>query len=304
MRAERRRVRVPGGELSLVDAGEGPPLLLLHGFPTSSYLWRRDVPLFSSRMRVIVPDLLGYGLSDKPADVDLSLPAQARRIREVLSALDLDTAAVVGHGLGGGVAQLLALDHPGLVQALGLVDSVAFDAWPSPAVRAIQATLPERPSFDQVERAIGDLFDRGMGHRDRLDAAALDEYLAPWRADPAAFARAARALTGEDLAGRDGELEALDTPAFVVWGEDDAFLPVTLAERLGESLGFSMVALLPGCGHFVGEDAWQTVGPLLYEFLRLRYLKDAHGHVEPGPVPVFLERPTPEQLAAADAEEE
>jgi hypothetical protein len=64
-----------------------------------------------------------------------------------------------------------------------------------------------------------------------------------------------------------------------------------------------MVALLPGCGHFVGEDAWQTVGPLLYEFLRLRYLKDAHGHVEPGPVPVFLERPPPEQLEAADAEE-
>src|SRR5439155_242766 len=85
----------------------------------------------------------------------------------------------------------------------------------------------------------------------------------------------------------------------VVWGEEDAFLPVELAERLGEAIGFSMVALLPGCGHFVGEDAWQTVGQLLYEFLRLRYLKDAHGHVEAGPVPVFLERPTPQHRPGA-----
>lgn len=304
MRAERRRVRVPGGELSFVDAGEGPPLLLVHGFPTSSYLWRRDVPLFASRMRVIVPDLLGYGLSDKPSDADLSLPGQARSIRHFLTSLDLDALAVVGHGLGGGVAQLLALDHPELVQAMALIDSVAFDAWPSPAVRRIQETLPERPSFEQVESRMAELFDEGMGHRDRLDQAAFDEYLAPWRADPGAFVRAARAITGEGLAGRDEELAALGLPAFVVWGEDDAFLSVELAERLGESLGYSMVALLPGCGHFVGEDAWQTVGPLLYEFLRLRYLKDSHGHVEPGPVPVFLERPTPEQLAEADAEEE
>jgi len=304
MRAERRRLRVGGEELSYVDVGEGPTLLLLHGFPTSSYLWRREVTLFASRMRVIAPDLLGYGLSGHPAGADLSEAAQARAVGQLLEALDVAEAAVVGHGLGGGIALMLALDHPGLVRALGLVDSVCFDAWPSDAVRRIQAIPPEEQTRSRVEAEMAELFDTGMRHRDRLDAGAWREYLAPWVSDPPSFFRAARAITGRGLAGRDADLAALDVPAFVVWGEEDGFLPVDLAERLGEALGFSMVALLPGCGHFVGEDAWQTVGQLLYEFLRLRYLKDAHGHVEAGPVPVFLERPTPEQLSALEDEEE
>jgi hypothetical protein len=82
-------------------------------------------------------------------------------------------------------------------------------------------------------------------------------------------------------------------PIFVMWGEEDAFNPAALAERMLEELPGATVALLPGCGHFVTEDAPTTVGPLVFEFLRRWYLGEGHaGHgSEPGPVPVFLERP-------------
>src|SRR5206468_1110118 len=125
-------------------------------------------------------------------------------------------------------------------------------------------------------------------------AATLESYVQPWRADPGAFFRAARSLTGQGLAGRDDELRALDVPTLIVWGERDPFLPVEVGERLGETMDGSTVALLPGCSHFVTDDAPQTVGPLVYEFLRSKYLGERHHHEASGPVPIFLERPPPD----------
>ena len=81
----------------------------------------------------------------------------------------------------------------------------------------------------------------------------------------------------------------------MIWGEEDAFVAAELAERVGDALSDAIVALLPGCGHWVNLDAPSTVGPLIYEFLRTRYLREAHTHADaiPGAVPVFLERPPP-----------
>jgi pimeloyl-ACP methyl ester carboxylesterase len=293
----RERFRSSGGELSYVDAGEGRPVVLLHGFPTSSYLWRREVAMFASRMRVIAPDLLGYGESEKPNGPDLSIRAQAAYLGELLADLGLEEAAIVGHGAGGGIAQLLATT--GLVRSLVLVDSVAFDAWPSEAIRSIQRAGLEAPSKDAVERFARGAVEAGVEHTGALTPADVDAYVAPWLVDPGAFFRAARALDGEGLRGVEANLRAHGLPVFVIWGEADVSLPASLAERLLDELPGSTVALLPGCGHLVTEDAPTTVGPLIYEFLRRWYLGESHsGHpvgaappVPAVPVQVFLDRP-------------
>src|SRR5205085_4009210 len=109
---------------------------------------------------------------------------------------------------------------------------------------------------------------------------------------PAAFFRAARGIEGKGLDPSGADLATLDVPAFIIWGEDDPFLPASLAERFQDALAGATAALLPGCSHFLTEDAPQTVGPLIYEFLRVRYLGERHSHhPHGGPVPVFLERP-------------
>ena len=289
---ERRRLRTSGGELAFVDVGDGPPVLLLHGFPTSSYLWRREVWLLAQRMRVIAPDLLGYGESEKPSDADLSEPAQARYVKELLDALGVGALALAGHDIGGAVAQMLALDPDGpAVETLVLVDSVAFDAWPIEGVRMLQDATPDQVSREFVEGIVTLTFDLGVKHRERLTDADLDEFLRPWLADPVAFFRAARGITGKGLFGREEELAKLDVPALILWGEEDPFVPVELAERLGDLLPGSTTGLLPGCSHFLMEDAPSTVGPLIYEYLRAQYLHDVHSHASAGPVPVFLERP-------------
>lgn len=277
--------------MAFVDVGEGPPVLLLHGFPTSCYLWRREIWLLAQRMRVIAPDLMGYGESEKPSAAGLSERSQTAYVTELLDGLGVEELAVVGHDIGGALAQMLALDGDGFaVDALVLVDSVAFDAWPVEAVKMLQGATPEEFTEDVVEGIVRLAFDVGLEHRDRLTEDDLREYLRPWLAEPEALFRAARGITGEGLAGRDEELGALDVPALILWGEEDPFVPVGLAERLGDLLPGSTTGLLPGCGHFVMDDAPATVGPLVYEYLRARYLRDSHSHAS-GPVPVFLERP-------------
>jgi pimeloyl-ACP methyl ester carboxylesterase len=293
---EKRRVAIPAGELALVEAGdpEAPPVVLLSGGFTSSYLWRGLIPLLSPWMRVIAPDLLGSGDSESPDLADLRLPAQGANVRSVLEALGVERFAVVGHGRGGGVAQLLALD--GGVDALVLVDSIAFEAWPSPRIADLRSRLGEADAAF-VRSWFETFFDLGMGHRERLSAADLDEYRRPFEGVDGVrrFARIASGFDGQGLVGIEPRLAELEVPAFVLWGEDDAFLPVELAERLGDVLPWATVALLPGCGHFLLEDAPETVAPLIVQWLRTQYLRlpQAHAHAE-GAVAVELGRRPPE----------
>ncbi|MFN2543887.1 MAG: alpha/beta fold hydrolase [Actinomycetota bacterium] len=278
----KRRFSSSGGEIAYIDEGQGPAILLLHGFPTSSFLWREFVPPFAARFRVIAPDLLGYGESEKPQDADLSMAAQARYVREMLEALGVEEFAAVGHDLGGVVAQLLALEDG--AKAMVLLDAAAFDRWPIEGVRMLQATKPE----DETEQLVTDVMrltlDLGTAHTDRLTDEVVETYTRPFVQEPAAFFRAVRSIDGKGLAGCDDELAALDLPTLLVWGEDDPFVPVDVAERLNDLLPGSTLALLPGCSHFVTEDAPQAIVPIVYEWLRAKFLGEAHGHATTPPL--------------------
>ena len=290
---DKRRVRPAGGELAVVEQGDpnDPAVVFLHGFPTSSHLWRNVAPLFAPWMRVVVPDLLGCGDSDRDGGSDLGLLAQTGYVRDLLDELDLERVAVIGHGFGGGIAQLLALE--GRAAALVLVDSIAFDAWPSAAARAQQerARASEPGLGVSVVRAA---FERGMGHPERLTEVDLAEYLRPFtgvRGD-AASSRFLLALDGLGLQHVEPALRRLEVPTLVLWGEEDPYLPAELAERLGEALPMATVALLPGCSHLLPEDAAETIAPLMFEYLRSRYLGTPHTHAG-GPVAVELGRRPP-----------
>lgn len=291
---EKRRARVSGGELAYVDTGdpEAPPVVLLSGGVTSSYVWRHLIPLLSPWMRVIAPDLLGSGDSETSDGADLRLDAHTVSIRALLESLGVERYAVAGHGHGGGIAQLLALD--GAVDALVLVDSIAFEAWPAPRMRELRERVDEVDP-DAVVAWLEAALEGGT-RQGRLRKEDVDEYLRPFRGPDGLerFVRVARSFDGEGLKGLESRLEALEIPALVLWGEEDTFVHVELAERLGDVLPWSSVALFPGCGHFLLEDAPERVGPILFQWLRTKYLKVEHRH-EPdaGPIAVTLGRRPP-----------
>jgi 2-hydroxymuconate-semialdehyde hydrolase len=285
MRLDTARARVSAGELAFVDEGDGPPVVLLHGFPTSSHLWRDVVPILAPRFRTIAPDLLGYGDSSKPTEPHvLTVRSQAAHVRELLGGLGVTEFAVVGHDIGGGVAQLLALE--GGVGTVVLIDTVAFDSWPIEGVRMLQSADPEAADRELVEGIVAIALETGMSHPERLAEEDRAEYLRPWLADPPALLRAARGIDGAGLVGTEARLAALEARALVVWGEEDPYLAPASAERLGEVLPGATVALLPGCAHFVTEDAPEAILPLVSEYLRVHHLREPHGH--DGPTPVEL----------------
>ncbi len=284
--SEKRRVEISAGSLALVEMGEpdDPAVVLLHGIGTSSFLWRNVAPLFSPWMHVVAPDLLATGDSRAAADAELGLRGQSDAVRELLDALGVESCAVVGHGLGGGIAQLLAFE--GRARSMILVDSVALDARPEEPMR--------RAATDSDAVAtLRAWFDLGMGHRARLSESELDEYLRPYRGDDGA--KLSRLLAAADtasaLSATHAKLSALEIPVLVLWGEDDPFCSAELAERLADALPRSSAALVPGCSHFLPEDAPETIAPLMFEYLRSMYLGVHHDHGGGGgPVPIELGR--------------
>jgi pimeloyl-ACP methyl ester carboxylesterase len=286
---EKRRAAVPGGELAFVDEGDpdSPPVLLVHGDLTSSFLWRHLVPMLAPWMRAIAPDLLGHGDSGPADEGDLTVAGQTAAVRGLLDGLGIERFAAIGHAGGGGIAQRLAVE--GRVDTLVLIDTAALGSWPRGMVD------PNAPGDAvAVKDGVLRLFDRAMSRRERLSEAELAEYLRPFdgKDGVSAFARASASAEGRTLEDPTAGLEDLEIPTLVLWGEDDAFLEPVLAERLGEVLPWATVALLPGCGHLLLEDAPETVAPLIFQFLRTRYLKIEHRHEE-GPVSVYLGRRPP-----------
>lgn len=277
-----------GGELAYLDEGEGPAVLLLHGFPLSSYLWRGLIPILASRHRVIAPDLLGLGASAKPRGVALDIRAQTTYIGELLDHLGIDRVAPIGHSTGGGVAQLLAASRPD-VEALVLIDSIAFDLWPTEAMTELQVAPRERETVETIDLVVRTAFRLGM----RDGEVAEDDvraYLAPW-ADVdtvPAFFRWARSLDGLGLRDLEPQMRTWDLPTLILWGEDDPFHPVAAGERLNDAIASSALGLVPDTGHFLPEEAPETIYPIISEYLRANYLRMPHGHAADGPVLVPL----------------
>jgi pimeloyl-ACP methyl ester carboxylesterase len=293
--SEKHRVTVSAGEFAFLEMGDrvDPAVLLLHGFGSTSHLWRRFAPMFAPWMHVVVPDLLGAGDSRPDDDAEFGLLAQTAAIHELLGALGIARFAAVGHGFGGGIVQRLALEAD--MEALVLIDSIAFGAWPSETTREAQLRAPQSgPAF--AEGMVRTSFDLGMDHRSRLSEEDLDEYVRPVRDEggSARFFRFLRALDGEGLSELDEDLRRLDVPVMILWGEHDPFLPVELAERLSDLFPRASAAVLPGCSHFLPDDAPDTIAPLVFQFLRSQYLGERHEHEATGPIGIELGPRPPE----------
>lgn len=250
--------------------GAGVPVVMLHGFPTSSRLWHAVVRDFPAGHRLVVCDLPGYGRSE-PLRGEVSGAAHATAIELMLDDLRIERACLVGHGLGGGIAQAIAVRAPTRVSHLALVDSAAFGAASRRLARQARALLPVAralpPGFlaglvqGSVRSGFGDV------ERSRLT---LDTCLHPFTTAPGRerLAQHLRALGHCDTDSFTPRLAALGIPTAILWGADDPFYPVALAHRLQAAIPGATLDVVAGARHFLPEDAPERVLTGIVSLLR------------------------------------
>jgi haloacetate dehalogenase len=284
----RERLRTRETEVHAVIGGQGPPVLLLHGYPQTHACWHRVAQPLAAHFRVVCPDLRGYGDSGRPPSDDTHRAYAKRTMAqdqvEVMAQLGFERFAVVGHDRGGRVAYRLALDHPDRVTRLAVLDMVpTLETWARMDQRAGLATyhwffLAQPPGFP--ERLIGadpDYFLRWTieswtAHADRLDPRALAEYQRAFR-DPAVIHatcedyRAGATVDLEDD-GADRGRRRIECPVLSLWGaaqpDGRAWDPVAIWRGWASDVRGRPIP----SGHFLAEEAPAETLAALEPFLR------------------------------------
>ncbi|MGI8862836.1 MAG: alpha/beta fold hydrolase [Solirubrobacteraceae bacterium] len=261
---ERAEVSLHGHRVMFTIAGQGPPVVLIHGIAGRAAQWEQIVELLAETNTVLAPDLMGHGESAKPRG-DYSLGAHASGIRDLLVGLGIERASIVGHSLGGGIAMQFAYQFPERCERLVLVSSGGLGGDVSPLLRA--ATLPgseivlpllAHPRVLEiaslVPRALGriglstraDLTEMARGYQSLSDAEARSAFIHTLRGviDP----------TGQRINASDRLYLASKMPSLIIWGRRDRIIPVAHAQPTHEGMPGSRLELFDHSGHFPQLD--------------------------------------------------
>jgi pimeloyl-ACP methyl ester carboxylesterase len=252
---ESNTLTVDGIRMRWEERGTGTPVVLLHGIPTSPALWRHVAPKVGGR--VLAWEMVGYGDSIvQGRGHDISVAKQAQYLLSWLDALRIGRPVVVGHDLGGGVAQIAVTQNPERFAALLLTNAISYDSWPIPAVKAMRATAPvARHTPDALFRLVlAQLMARGHDDHD-VARQSLEIHAGPYLDHGGAsdMVRQVQALDVNDTMAIADRLAELDVPARVVWGDADQFQKVEYGERLARDLR-APLRRIPGGKHFTPED--------------------------------------------------
>jgi pimeloyl-ACP methyl ester carboxylesterase len=275
--ARRHFLTLHGQRLAYLEAGQGPPILLIHGIAEAAWAWEVIIPALARGHRVIAPDLLGHGQSAKPRG-DYSLGNQATLMRDLMISLDIERATLVGHSLGGGITMQFAYQYPErcermvLVASGGLGQDVTF-LLRSLGLPGADLVAPLFLSTTTRDMMLGTV--RWLGRR---GLKASPGQKAMWRSyagltDPttrAAFIATVRAVIdqrGQRVSALERLYLARNLPTLLVWGEKDRVIPVSHARSAHDEMPGSRLEVINDAGHFVQLEKPQRVAELILDFL-------------------------------------
>jgi pimeloyl-ACP methyl ester carboxylesterase len=268
-----RFTEVDGVNVHYQEAGEpdAPAMILIHGFAASNLVWSKVLlELAEAGFRVIAPDLLGYGYSDKPRSLDYTIPRQAEMIVSLMRRLGIRRAVLVGSSYGGAIAATIALDSPELVEKLILVGAVTNNRptrfllmrlFGSPIIGDILSPLLVG-SRRLLRLRMKRVYDR---HSWVLDERRVDARHLPLRTRGAhrAIIRTVRRWDAERVS-RDAHL--LTVPTLMIWGDTDREVPLRDGERLQEEVSDSRLIVFRACGHLPQEEYPQAFVEVVSDF--------------------------------------
>lgn len=271
----RHRVRVSGGEVAVDVLGDGPPVVLTHGTPSWSYLWRDVAPVLAEHHTVYLWDLLGYGDSTPDEGVRPSVALHAATLAELVEHWALGAPALIGHDIGGATVLRAHLVHGVPTRGLAVLDAAVLSPWVTPVAQHMQQHLDVYRSMPtHVFHELVAAHLRTSTHRP-LDAAGEQAYLGRF-AGPDGQRRYLDQVAGfsdDDTRDVVAALPTVDAPALVVWGEQDRWLPLDTATRIRDAIPGAEQVTIPEAGHFLTEDDPISTAGALDDFLGKRVFR-------------------------------
>jgi pimeloyl-ACP methyl ester carboxylesterase len=262
-------------KLYTVERGEGPPVLLIHGFGTNTFTWRHVSPDLARDHKVIAVDLKGFGQSDKPFDDRYSAQDQADLLTQLILDRDLRDLTVVGHSYGGGIALLLALEADtrlkGRIAKLVLIDTIAypqeipvvFKLLDTPVVSQVGVRMA--PTDFQIRMALRiAYYDNSKIGKDEIEA-----YAAPMKtaAGKHAIIHSARQIVPPDVDQIAARYSSITLPTLIIWCDHDRIVPLDVGLKLRREMPNSSFRLITECGHMPQEEQPDATMLQIREFL-------------------------------------
>ena len=271
---------IDGIRLHYVDEGSGPPILLVHGQPTWSYLYRKMIqPLVAAGYRCIAPDLMGFGLSDKPTDESAyTLGRHVELVTGLVEKLQLAGVTIVGQDWGGPVGLRYAIDHQDNVRSLVILNTLV-KITPVPLLFTFVFRNGGFSSFlvrrlDLFRKII---FRRGWPSRRPLEAGVMEQYKMPHptAASRAGIAAFPKMIPGNDrhpnaayISQIDSVLRNWDVPVLVMFSDGDIAFKPTEGQRIAEMVPDGRFQVVRNAGHYLQEDAGEEIAQRMVTFLR------------------------------------
>jgi pimeloyl-ACP methyl ester carboxylesterase len=270
-----RHVETPSGRIGYVEAGSGPVALFVHGVLLNKHLWRHQLAGLSDVRRCIAIDLLAHGDTEIAPEQDVSVTANAKMLKEVLDALQIDQVDVVGNDSGGGIAQIFAALNPERVRSLTLTNCDTHDNWPPEAFKpfvemvaggGLGKTLNAMLSDKSIYRSPGAL-GSAYEHPETATDEDIEIYLRPHlRSEQRTrdLARFVSAFDHKHTLAIEPQLRKLHSPTLIVWGMDDVYFPVKWAHWLAEAIpGAKPPVELAGARIFFPEERAEAFNKLV-----------------------------------------
>ena len=278
MQADVLRVPVGPGAMHVERFGHGgTAVILIHGFGTSSFLWRNVAPAITDAGHTAYAvDLFGHGESDRPIDADFGIAAQAEYLDAAMTALRVARGLVVGIDIGGDVALRLAATRPERVEKLVLVNTPAFDEIPARDITQMQRSTAKfafrttRGVLGAAPLIEGVLKGSVTDPETRMPVKLIARYLAPFAGRDGVnhLLTLASSITADDM--EDIELQKIHVPTLVVWGEEDQWVDRKMADRLVNALPDGRLVRLPGNARLIPEENPEQMISLLLDFMKRR----------------------------------
>lgn len=256
-------------EIAYTDIGDGPPLILLHGIPTWSYLYHAVIDALAADYRVIAPDFIGHGSSDQRDMFDRSLVAQRAMVLGLMDHFGLARATLIGHDTGGGVALIMGVENQDRVDRLVLSNIVAYDSWPIDDMLQVGDPAWRAKSNDEIREFLAGGFADGLSHEDRLTDEFVDGIVAPYITDAGKISliRNASGLNTSHTMMVVDRHHTIAAKTLLVWGVDDPWQPVGDGEKLAAEIPDARLVRVANASHWIQQDAPdEWLAPVL-EFL-------------------------------------